>query len=138
MKKINGQFGLGALERFATSFHADYRFGPINIMVLLFISLVGLIVYVTTHPFDLQVVITMLGAALSLAVLLRISQIWETAIVLTAVSGFVAYLRHRPDSTVLVLAVVLAGFLSPCIQMAYQWEKAVVLRFGKFHIIIFL
>ena len=44
MKKTS-QFGLGALERFATSFHADFRFAPINIMVLLAICLAGLVVH---------------------------------------------------------------------------------------------
>ena len=29
-------------------------------------------------------------------------------------------------------AVVVAGLICACLQMAYQWEKAVVLRFGKF------
>ena len=29
-------------------------------------------------------------------------------------------------------SVVIAGLVSPCIQIAYEWEKAVVLRFGKF------
>ena len=31
--------GLAALEHFATSFHADLRFGPINIMAMLLILL---------------------------------------------------------------------------------------------------
>jgi regulator of protease activity HflC (stomatin/prohibitin superfamily) len=132
MKKTSSQFGLGALERFATSFHADYRFAPINIMALLAICIAGLVAHVMVYPFDIDVVITMFGAALSLAVLLRVCQIWETAIVLTTVAGLVTYLRHRPESAILVAAVVLAGLISPTIQMAYQWEKAVILRFGKF------
>ncbi len=132
MKKLNDPFGLGALERFATSFRADYRFGPLNIMVLLAICLAGLGIHVTVYPFDIEVVITVLGIALSLAVLLRLSQVWETALILSTVAGLCTYLRHRPESTILVGAVVAAGILAPCIQMAYQWEKAVILRFGRF------
>jgi regulator of protease activity HflC (stomatin/prohibitin superfamily) len=132
MKKQSDPFGLGALERFATSFRADYRFGPINITVLLVICLVGLSVHLAVYPFDIQVVLTMLGAALSLAVILRLSQVWEAALILSTVAGLYTYLRHRPDSAILISAVVAAGILAPCVQMAYQWEKAVILRFGKF------
>ena len=134
MSKLSGrgQFGLGALERFATSFRADFRFGPINILVLLTICLVGLVSHLAMYPFDLQVVLTSAGAALSLAVLLRICQIWEASLIYTAVAGLATYLRHRPESEILVAAVILAGLFSPCIQMAYQWEKAVILRFGRF------
>ncbi|MCP4659750.1 MAG: slipin family protein [bacterium] len=74
-----------------------------------------------------------MGSALVLAVLLRLSQVWEAALLLSTVAGFVAYLRHREDEWwILVIAVVLAGLVAPCIQMAYQWEKAVILRFGRF------
>jgi regulator of protease activity HflC (stomatin/prohibitin superfamily) len=31
-----------------------------------------------------------------------------------------------------VISIVTAGLTAPCIQIAYQWEKAVLLRFGKF------
>ena len=132
MKKESTQFGLGALERFATSFRADFRFGPINMVVLLAICLGGLVLHLVIYPFDLQVVITMLATALILAVTLRCSQIWESALILATLAGLAIYLRHRPDSWILVTAAVVAGLASPCIQMAYQWEKAVMLRFGSF------
>ena len=132
MKKHVGQQGLGALERFATSFRADFRFGPINILVLLAMCLVGLILHVIMYAFDIEVVLTMLGVAIILSVSLRCSQIWESTLVLATLAGLAAYLRHRPDSWILVTAVVLATLASPCIQMAYQWEKAVMLRFGSF------
>jgi regulator of protease activity HflC (stomatin/prohibitin superfamily) len=132
MKKQSGQFGLGPLERFSTSFRADFRFGPINILVLLAMCLVGLILHVIIYAFDIDVVLTMLGIAIILAISLRCSQIWESTLVLATLAGLAAYLRHRPDSWILVTAVVLTTLASPCIQMAYQCEKAVMLRFGSF------
>jgi regulator of protease activity HflC (stomatin/prohibitin superfamily) len=132
MKKRIDQFGLGSLERFATSFRADFRFGPINIMILLAMTIAGLAIHVSIFPFDIEVVITLLGLALVLAVSLRCAQIWEAALILSTLAGLTAYLLHRPESPVLVATVVLAGLLSPAIQMAYQWEKAVILRFGRF------
>jgi regulator of protease activity HflC (stomatin/prohibitin superfamily) len=62
----------------------------------------------------------------------RLLQIWETVVVFTTGAALLTYLRHRPEAWILVTAVVAAGFLSASLQMAYQWERAVVLRFGRF------
>jgi regulator of protease activity HflC (stomatin/prohibitin superfamily) len=123
---------LGSLERFATSSQADFRFGPLNILLLVAICLIGLTVHLAVSPFRLQVVITMVGAALILAVLFRVTQIWEAVLVLTTLAALGTYLRHRPESWILVTAVALAGLIAPSFQIAYQWERAVILRFGKF------
>ena len=132
MSKSLGSFKLGALERFATSFHADFRFGPLNIMILVVLCLIGLTIHLSVFPFRLQVVITMVGIALILSVLFRLSQIWEAVLVFTTMAALWTYLNHRPESWILVISVVTAGLTAPCIQIAYQWEKAVMLRLGKF------
>jgi len=132
MSKMVKENGLAALERFATSFHADFRFGPLNIMILVSLCLLGLMVHVLLGSFELEAVVTVVVTALVLAVVFRVSQIWEVAVVMTTLAGLAAYLRHRPDSTVLVVAIIVAGLLAPCIQVAYQWERAVILRFGRF------
>jgi regulator of protease activity HflC (stomatin/prohibitin superfamily) len=132
MGAIKPGFKLDALERFATSFRADFRFGPLNIMILVSICLIGLFAHFALHPFTIDAVITMVAIALGMSTLLRVSQIWESTLVLTTAAALWAFIEHRPESLVLVVTVVIAGLLSPCVQMAYQWEKAVVLRFGKF------
>ena len=132
MSKSLGHSKLGALERFATSFHADFRFGPLNIMILMALCLVGLMIHLSVFPFRLQVVITMMGIALGLSVLIRLSQIWEAVLVFTTMAALWTYINHRPESWILVISVVAAGLFAPCIQLAYQWEKAVMLRVGKF------
>ena len=132
MSKSLGNFKLGALERFATSFHADFRFGPLNIMILVVLCLIGLTIHLSVFPFRLQVVTTMVGIALILSVLLRLSQIWEAVLLFTTMAALWTYLNHRPESWILVISVVTAGLTAPCVQIAYQWEKAVMLRLGKF------
>ena len=131
-KRIVGISSVEALERFSTTFAADYRFGPLNILILLLLCLAGLGVHLATHAFSLTVVIDVLAVALGLAFLLRATQIWETALLFTTVAALYLFLRHRPESGVLVVTVIVAGFLSPALQMAYQWERAVILRFGRF------
>jgi regulator of protease activity HflC (stomatin/prohibitin superfamily) len=123
---------MDALERFATSFRADFRFAPLNIMMLVALCLLGLTVHLAVYPFRLETVITMIGIAMGLAMTFRLFQIWESVLVFTTGAALLAYLRHRPEASILVTTVVFAGLVCACIQMAYQWEKAVVLRFGKF------
>ena len=132
MKNHGNQLGLGALEHFATSFRADYRFGPVNMMLLMLLCFGGLAAHLMTNPFELKVVICLLGTALTLALCLRVAQIWEASLLLTPLAALGMYLQSRPDHWILVGTVAAAGILAPCVQMAYQWEKAVVLRFGKF------
>ncbi len=130
--KSSSTMSLGILDKFSTGFRADFRFSPLNIMILVAICVTGLIAHLAIYPFRLSAVVSMIVAALVLAGLFRLSQIWETVAILTTIAGLGVYLRHRPESAVLVTAVVLAGLIAPCIQIAYQWERAVVLRFGKF------
>jgi regulator of protease activity HflC (stomatin/prohibitin superfamily) len=133
MAKTNvSSFGTDALDRFSTTFAADYRFGPLNILLLLVLCLAGLGLHLALHAFDLGIVIDMLAVALSLAFLMRMTQIWESALLFTTVFALYLFLRHRPESAILVATVIVAGCLSPALQMAYQWERAVILRFGSF------
>lgn len=132
MSKPGSGMSLEDFDKFVSRFSGDYRFGPLNIMILLGVCLAGLAAHLNVYPFRLSVVIDVVATALVLGVLLRLTQVWGTAVVLTAVSGLVLYLRHRPESGILVGTVVLAGLLATSLQIAYQWEKAVLLRFGGF------
>jgi regulator of protease activity HflC (stomatin/prohibitin superfamily) len=131
MHKIS-QMKMDALERFATSFRADFRFAPVNIMILVGLCLMGLVIHLAVYPFRLEAVITMISIAVGLAMVFRIFQVWEAVLVFTTGAALYTYLQHRPETWVLVTTVVVAGLVCAGIQMAYQWEKAVVLRFGKF------
>jgi regulator of protease activity HflC (stomatin/prohibitin superfamily) len=132
VKQLSLGLNLGGLEKFATGFSADFRFGPVNIMILVGITLVGLLAHFLVYPYRLEVVIAMIAAALVLAVGFRVTQVWEAVLVLTIVTVLWIYHEHRPESGIMVGTLVLAGLVSTCIQVAYQWEKAVLLRFGQF------
>ena len=93
-----GQMKLDALERFATSFRADYRFAPLNIMILVGMCLAGLVIHLAVFPFRLEAVITTIGVAIGLAMTFRVFQIWETVVVFTTGAALLTYLRHRPEA----------------------------------------
>ena len=101
MNKLS-QMKLDALERFAVSFRADFRFAPLNIMILVVLCLAGLVVHLAVFPFRLEAVITMVGAAIALASVFRLFQVWESVVVFTTIAALVTYLRHRPEAWILV------------------------------------
>lgn len=121
-----------SLEKFATTTRADFRFAPLNVLLLVAIYTLGLVVHLALHPFSVQAVALCLGSALCLAVALRVTQVWEAMVVLGTADGLAIFLMLRPESEVLLATVLVALVVSTSVQIAYQWERAVVLRFGKF------
>ena len=121
-----------SLEKFATTSRADFRFAPLNVLLLVMIFVLGLVVHLTLHTFSPQAVALSLGSALALAVLLRLTQVWEVAIILGTADSLAIYLMLRPESEVLLVTAAVAMLVAPSIQIAFQWERAVLLRFGKF------
>jgi regulator of protease activity HflC (stomatin/prohibitin superfamily) len=131
-KKHDVKGGLEAMTTVLSRFRPDFRFGPLNVLILLAICLGGMGLHLAVHPFQLNVVIDVLVGALCLASVIYVVQYWGPTLVYTTVAGLVMFLRHRPDSEILVITFILAGLVSPSIQVAFQWERAVIMRFGRF------
>ena len=129
--RIQRHFEL-SLERFATTSRADFRFAPLNSLLLVAIYVAGLVIHLNVHEFTVQGVVLALGSALGLAILLRVTQVWEAVIILGTVACLWIFLELRPDSEILLATTVVALVVAPSVQIAYQWERAVLLRFGKF------
>jgi regulator of protease activity HflC (stomatin/prohibitin superfamily) len=121
-----------SLERFSTSSRADFRFAPLNALLLVAIFVAGLTVHLNLYEFSMEAVYLSLGAALVLTVLVRLTQVWEAVVMLGTATCLMIYMDLRPDSSVLLVTTVVALLVAPSVQMAYQWERAVLLRFGKF------
>ncbi len=121
------------LDQFATSLRADFRFAPLNALLLIAVFVLGLMVHLNIHAFSAKAVLLFLGSGLALAVILRLSQVWETAVILGTADCLAGYLQLRPESDVLLVTAAVALLAAPSVQVAYQWERTVVLRFGRFH-----
>ena len=124
--------GAISLERFATTSRADFRFAPLNVLLIVAVMVAGLVVHLAVYPFSLTAVVLSIGSALGISVFLRVTQVWEAAVILATANSLAVYLELRPESGVLIAATIIAVLLAPSVQMAYQWERAVLLRFGKF------
>ena len=123
---------IGALDRFATTARADLRFAPLNSLILVGLFVAGLATHLAVHGYSLPAVALALGSALALAALLQLAQVWEAVVVLGTADCLLIYLLLRPESEILLTTAVVALLVSTCLQIAYQWERAVLLRFGKF------
>jgi hypothetical protein len=121
-----------SLEKFATSLRADFRFAPVNTLLLVAIFVAGFVVHLNRNTFSIQAVLLFLGTALILALLIRLTQVWEAVVILGTAGCLAGYLHLRPNSEVYLITLVAALLISPSFQIAYQWERAVLLRFGKF------
>jgi len=121
-----------SIERFATTIRADFRFSPLNILLLVAFFVLGLVVHLILHSFSMHAVLLFLGSGLVLASCIRCTQVWEAVVILGTADGLIGHLVLRPVSEVLLATVVIALLVAPSVQIAYQWERAVVLRFGKF------
>ena len=121
-----------SFERFSASSRADFRFAPLNVLILVAIYVAGLTIHINVYGFSIPAVYFSLGSALALAVLIRLTQVWEAVVILGTATALTIYASMRPESTVLLLTTVVAVLASPSIQIAYEWERAVLLRVGKF------
>ncbi len=115
-----------------SSIRADFRFAPLNALVLIGIFVAGLVVHLSTYSFSATAVQLFMGSALVLAVILRIAQVWESVVIIGAADCLTGFLHLRPNSDILLGTVIVALLVATSFQIAYQWERAVVLRFGKF------
>jgi hypothetical protein len=127
--KILSQF---SLEKFATSIRADYRFAPLNGFLLVAIFVIGLVIHLALYPFSVNAVALALTSAVCLALVLRMFQVWETVVIVGTADCLWLYLVMRPEGNVLLITAIVALMVAPSVQMAYQWERAVLLRFGRF------
>ena len=69
------------LDKFATTLRADYRFAPLNALFLVAIFVIGLVVHLSLYSFNPTTVLLFMGSALALAVILRLSQVWEAVVI---------------------------------------------------------
>ncbi|MFH1574613.1 MAG: hypothetical protein ABIG68_11555, partial [Acidobacteriota bacterium] len=70
-----------ALDKFAASLRADFRFTPLNALLLIAVFVAGLAIHLNLYPFSPRGVLLFMGSALALAVILRLTQVWESVVI---------------------------------------------------------
>ena len=112
------QGGRVAWEAWAAKLRADFRFGPLNALVLVAVFVAGLVVHLNLHEYSVTAVALALGSALIIALKLWIWPSWGNAIILATGDSLLIYLLLRPMSESLLVAHkaqtgVVSGIFTP-------------------------
>ncbi len=105
-------------KRIAALGRGDFRFGPLNVFLLVLLFVTGLAVHLNVHTVSTEAVLLALGSAIALAVILSLFPFWQTVVILAtgdALSIFMVMRRHRESSTVMA---EMAMFVAPSVQIA--------------------
>jgi len=110
----------------------DFTFGPFSFIALLLVCGAGLGVEFARRGMETLHLAYGAGAVLAAAALLSAAPTWATVIV-AELALWMAYATLPEVSSLPLVAIVSAGLLvAPSVQLVYQWDKAVVLRVGRF------
>lgn len=110
----------------------DYTFGVLSFVAFLLLSSVGVAVELARGGMAPLHLTYAAGGVLVAAALLGAAPVWATVIALELVL-WMTFAALPAMSSLPLTALVAAGLLlSPALQLVYQWDKAVVLRLGRF------
>lgn len=112
---------------------SDFHFNAISYLVLgLFLCLALVTQYYFRGPLDNESLLIAAVAAMVAGGVFIILPMWIVNTQILIVLWIVLLITLGPE-TVPFLGVISAGIiLSPCFQLIHQWDKVVILRFGKF------
>ena len=111
----------------------DFRMNPPALLVLALFLAGGIIwQFSVTYEIDSLDLVKVAGGTIVSGFLLLLIPLW--GLVLALIAGFWINLLalFTFDFYPLFLMVSLGLLFSPCVQIAHQWEKAIILRLGKF------
>jgi regulator of protease activity HflC (stomatin/prohibitin superfamily) len=112
----------------------DFRFGPVNAAVLVILGTIAAIIYASVASGEtLPGILAAVLGSLAIVFILRAAPLWESVIIGSIAIWVVIHLWIRPTYEWLITGTLIgSSLIASAIQIAQQWEKGVVLRFGKF------
>jgi hypothetical protein len=111
----------------------DFRIHVVAFFILILFLSAGVAVQIHAGPqADILHIVYVSVGTLAAAGIIMAFPLWSLILTFIAV-GWLAMFAKLDTGYVPLFAFISAGLLcSPCFQLAQQWEKAVILRFGKF------
>lgn len=114
--------------------HNTFRFSSLNSLIFIILNLMFLFFLRPYIEFPNFNILLISGVIVGYIVFLSSIQRWEGLIILFLSTWFVFYkFINMHVAIYLTILFAISSFLSTIFQIAKQWEKAVVLRFGKFY-----
>lgn len=110
----------------------DFSFGVLSFVALLFPAGAGVAVELARGGMPPLHLSYAAGGVLAAAALLGAAPVWTTVVALE-LALWMTYAALPAMSSLPLTALVAAGLVvAPSLQLVYQWDKAVVLRLGRF------
>ena len=110
----------------------DFQYGALSFFVLSVVVAAGALVQLSAAPLPPPLVAAIAGAALVLAVVILLLPVWSVVVPMAALAATGLLLFPDADLSPLAIGVGAGLLLSPTLQMVEHWNKAVVLRLGRF------
>jgi regulator of protease activity HflC (stomatin/prohibitin superfamily) len=113
--------------------HSDFRFSIIALMVLCLLVGLGVLLQVVLYPSTdtLSVVYIIIGVLCG-SIGFVIMPTWRTSIALMALSWIIMFAVLDTSFALLFLFISIGLLTAPAFQLVQHWDKAVILRLGKF------
>jgi len=111
---------------------SDFIFGPFSFIALLAFCGAGIAVEFARQGMEARHLAYAAGAVLAAAALISAAPTGAT-VIFAELALWMAYAVLPEVSSLPLAAIVALGLLAaPAVQLVYQWDKAVILRLGKF------
>jgi len=110
-------------------FEKDFSLNPIGVFVFIIFASVGLFLFKNNNLIDYSIILIFPIIYFPLMIFFPK---WEVVLKLSFLSFFLFYFWKGFDSVYSSIFFILGAVMSNVIQIAKEWERAIVLRFGKF------
>ena len=111
----------------------DFRFGVLAMTAYVVVVSLGIVCQLLVAPPPVPWVLLQFAVgALAGGFILLLLPMWGVAVALAVLSWASITALYGVSTYPFALSETLALFLAPTLQMAHHWEKAVILRFGRF------
>jgi regulator of protease activity HflC (stomatin/prohibitin superfamily) len=111
----------------------DFRLNPVALFALALFLGAGVAAELALRAVVPREVVEIAAAAVVIGGLLLSLPSWSLLVALLAAFWIAGFERYGQAHLPLRLAITAGLLLSPGLQMAHHWEKAVILRLGRFH-----
>jgi len=112
----------------------DFRMDAMGLAVLaLFVIFAGAVLALEGRPISPQDLGVLLGTPVAASLLMTLFPRWSTAVKFLLVLGLVLALWQSEQMAVFIAVGAAGALVAPAVQKMEEWERAIVLRFGKFH-----
>jgi regulator of protease activity HflC (stomatin/prohibitin superfamily) len=112
----------------------DFRLNPPALLILALLAGAGVVRQMLAGPAVAPIELVYITAhVIFSALLLALFPSWALVMVLLAGVWVGTFARYGGSTAALALMISAGYLLAPCFQMAHHWEKAVILRLGRYH-----